>query len=341
MADEPEITKNVEILRALLRTKDQFDELIEKDVVEAFTDKDKEFMEEFKKVYHIGISQLEKFIDKVDEEGKEISIESIEYYKSLLFAGPLAANAISYARPPGEGKKFFKENSDIFGTNGNLARSNTTVPLFKDGGIAFNNALVASNKSTPFINSLIAKATESTSEVVNETSLHLTDIDNTLPFIDKKQEERKEEEEVDGFNKKPHGCYGVADVEFFKVVEEISEDIFDKVKEFLGEEDFEVYKFYRLINYFDSNKNKAAAKRAAVKRKLAYMSRSYTEEGIEEIEIKDTELKTDLVGNQFESDKRREFTFKIEGDNDKIFTVNTVEGQLGSGEEVKEEPITD
>ena len=341
MADEPEITKNVEILRALLRTKDQFDELIEKDVVEAFTDKDKEFMEEFKKVYHIGISQLEKFIDKVDEEGKEISIESIEYYKSLLFAGPLAANAISYARPPGEGKKFFKENSDIFGTNGNLARSNTTVPLFKDGGIAFNNALVASNKSTPFINSLIAKATESTSEVVNETSLHLTDIDNTLPFIDKKQEERKEEEQVDGFNKKPHGCYGVADVEFFKVVEEISEDIFDKVKEFLGEEDFEVYKFYRLINYFDSSKNKAAAKRAAVKRKLAYMSRSYTEEGIEEIEIKDTELKTDLVGNQFESDKRREFTFKIEGDDDKIFTVNTVEGQLGSGEEVKEEPITD
>ena len=29
MADEPEINKKVEILRALLRTKDQFDELIE------------------------------------------------------------------------------------------------------------------------------------------------------------------------------------------------------------------------------------------------------------------------------------------------------------------------
>ena len=341
MADEPQITKNVEILSALLRTKEQFDELIEKEVVEAFSDKDKEFMEEFKKIYHIGISQLEKFINKIDKEGKEISIESIEYYKSLLFTGPLAANAISLARPPGEVKKFFKVNSDTLGTNGNLARSNTTVPLFKDGGVAFNNALLTSNKSTSFINGLISIATASTSDVVNNASLHLTDIDNTLPFIDKSQDLRKEEEQVDGFNTRSHGCYGVADVEFFKVAQEISEDIFDKVKEFLGEEDFEVYKFYRLINYFDSEKNKAKSRRAAVDKKLIYMSRSYTEEGIEEIEIKETEIETDLIGNQYESDKRKEFTFKIEGDDDKIFTVNTVEGQLGSGEEVKEEPISD
>mgnify|MGYP003114759947 FL=1 len=341
MAEEPEINKRVEILRSLLRTKEQFDELFDEELVKAFSDKDKEFMEEFKKIYHIGVSQLEKFINKIDEEGNEISIESIQYYKSLLFTGPLAANAISLARPPEEAKKFFKINSDIFGTNGNLARSDTTVPLFKDGGEAFNNSLVTSNKSTAFINGLINIATKKTAEVVNETSLHLTDIDNTLPFIDKKQPERKQKEQVDGFDTESHGCYGVADVEFFKVVEEISDDIFEKVKEYLGEEDFEVYKFLRLINYFDSEKNKAKAIRAAVKKKLVYMTRSYTEEGIEEIEIKDTILETDLIGNQFESDKRREFTFKIQGDDDKIFTVNTVEGQLGSGEEVKEEPITD
>ena len=341
MADEPEINKKVEILRALLRTKDQFDELIEKDVVDSFTDEDKEFMEEFKKIYQIGKTQLKKFIDKIDKEGKDISIESIEYYKSLLFAGPLAGDALAMARPPGKIKKFFKKNSDIFGTNGNLARSNTTVPLFKDAGVAFNHTLLDNNKTPEFINNLIGVATAATSSVVNTTSIHLCDIDNTLPFIDKKQKERKENEQEDGNDSEPHGCYGVADVEFFKVVDEISSDIFDKVEEFLEEEDWEVYKFLRLVNYYNSDYNKATSIRTPVERKLNYMSRSYTEEGIEEIEIKDVDVPTDLIGNQYDSEVRREFEFKIVGEKDKIFKINTVEGQLGSGEEVKEESITD
>ena len=44
---DTEITKKVELLRALLRTKDQFDELIDTGANDEFTDKDKEFMEEF------------------------------------------------------------------------------------------------------------------------------------------------------------------------------------------------------------------------------------------------------------------------------------------------------
>ena len=48
---DTEITKKVELLRALLRTKDQFDELIDTGANDEFTDKDKEFMEEFKKIY--------------------------------------------------------------------------------------------------------------------------------------------------------------------------------------------------------------------------------------------------------------------------------------------------
>lgn len=337
---DTEITKKVELLRALLRTKDQFDELIDTGANEEFTDKDKEFMEEFKKIYYSGLEQLEKFINKIDEEGKEISIESIEYYKNLLFNGPLAGNYVSLTRPPEGAKNFFKDTTDDLGTNGNTAADNNSIPLWSTNIVAFNNTVASNNKSTDFINDLIATASKQTAITTKECSEYLYNTDNTKPFIDKRQDERVSMEGEDGFNTESHGCYCVKDVEFRKVAEEITEDIFDKVEEYLGESDFAVFTFKKLSSYFGED-NKAKSFNAKVKRKLQFMQRSYDEKGIEKIEIKDTNIETDLFGNQFDSGDRREFTFKISGEKDKIFNPNTIEGQLGSGDEVKEDPIAD
>ncbi len=337
---DTEITKKVELLRALLRTKDQFDELIDTGANDEFTDKDKEFMEEFKKIYYSGLEQLEKFINKIDEEGKEISIESIEYYKSLLLNGPLAGNTLALAKPPEGAKKFFKDTTDSLGTNGNTVADNSSIPIWSTDIVAFNNTVNSNNKSAKFINDLITNATKQTAITTKVASEYLYDTDNTKPFIDKRQSERVNLEGEDGFNTEPHGCYCVKDVEFRKVAEDITEDIFDKVEEYLGESDFAVFTFKKLSNYFGDD-NKAKSFNAKIKRKLQFMERSYNEEGVEEIEIKDTNIETDLIGNQFDSPDRRGFTFKITGDKDKIFNPNTIEGQLGSGEEVKEEPISD
>ena len=337
---DKEITKKVELLRALLRTKDQFDELIDTGANDEFTDKDKEFMEEFKRIYYSGLEQLEKFINKIDEEGKEISIESIEYYKSLLFNGPLAGNALQLAKPNGDTKNFFKDTTDDIGTNGNTVADNNTIPIWSTELVAFNNTVTINNKSTEFINNLISKASKQTAITTRITSEYLYNTDNTKPFIDKRQSERVSLEGEDGFNSEAHGCYCVKDVEFRKVAEEITEDIFDKVEEYLGESDFAVFTFKKLSNYFGED-NTAKSFNAKIKRKLQFMQRSYDEEGVEEIEIKDTNIETDLIGNQFDSPDRRGFTFKITGDKDKIFNPNTIEGQLGSGEEVKEDPISD
>jgi hypothetical protein len=337
---DTEITKKVELLRALLRTKDQFDELIDTGANEEFTDKDKEFMEEFKKIYYSGLEQLEKFINKIDEEGKEISIESIEYYKNLLFNGPLAGNYVSLTRPPEGVKKFFKDTTDDLGTNGNTAADNNSIPLWSTNIVAFNNTVASNNKSTDFINDLIATASKQTAITTKECSEYLYNTDNTKPYIDKRQDERVSMEGEDGFNTESHGCYCVKDVEFRKVAEEITEDIFDKVEEYLGESDFAVFTFKKLSSYFGED-NKAKSFNAKVKRKLQFMQRSYDEKGIEKIEIKDTNIETDLFGNQFDSADRRKFTFKISGEKDKIFNPNTIEGQLGSGDEVKEDPIAD
>lgn len=337
---DKEITKKVELLRALLRTKDQFDELIDTGANDNFTEKDKEFMEEFKRIYYSGLEQLEKFINKIDEEGKEISIESIEYYKSLLFNGPLAGNTLQLAKPASGTKNFFKDTTDDLGTNGNTAADNNTIPIWSTELVAFNNTVPINNKSTEFINNLISKASKQTAITTRITSEYLYNTDNTKPFIDKRQTERVSLEGEDGFNSEAHGCYCVKDVEFRKVAEEITEDIFDKVEEYLGESDFAVFTFKKLSNYFGED-NTAKSFNAKIRRKLQFMQRSYDEEGVEEIEIKDTNIETDLIGNQFDSPDRRGFTFKITGNKDKIFNPNTIEGQLGSGDEVKEDPISD
>ena len=338
---DTEITKKVELLRALLRTKDQFDELIDTGANDEFTDKDKEFMEEFKKIYYSGLEQLEKFINKIDEEGTEISIESIEYYKSILFNGPLAGNTLLLAKPQGEEiKNFFKDTTDDLGTNGNTAADNNSIPIWSTDVVAFNNTVASNNKTTKFINDLIATATKQTAMTTSIASEYLHNTDNTKPFIDKRQSERVTLEGEDGFNTEAHGCYSVKDVEFRKVAEEISEDIFDKVEEYLGESDFAVFTFKKLSSYFGDD-NKAKSLNGKIKRKLQFMQRSYDEKGVEEIKIKDTTIETDLIGNQFDSPDRRGFTFKIKGDKDKVFNPNTIEGQLGSGDEVKEDPISD
>ena len=333
---DTEITKKVELLRALLRTKDQFDELIDTGANDEFSDKDKEFMEEFNKIYHVGLDQLKLFIDKIDEEGGEISVESVEYYKSLLFSGPLASNAREFA----ESKKFFKDTTDSLGSNGNLAKDNNSIPIFSTEIVAMNNTIAGLNKTPDFVTNLINTATSQTAMTTRETSEFLHTTDNTKPFIDKKQSERAEKEGKDGFDTESHGCYCVKDVEFVKVIDGISEDIFKKVEDYLGESDFAVFVFKKQSSYF-SDDNKAKSFNAKISRKLPFMSRSYDEEHKEKIEISDTTIETDLVGNQFDSAGRREFSLKIKGDKDKIFNPNTIEGQLGSGEEVKEEPITD
>jgi len=66
--------------------------------------------------------------------------------------------------------------------------------------------------------------------------------------------------------------------------------------------------------------------------------------GPEEIlKIQETEVGTDMFGQTFDSVKRREFEFNPSGDispsTRNKFKLYTIKGQLGSGIEVKEDPM--
>ena len=119
-----EFTKKVEILRALVRTKDQFKkefpdagdavgfknisyipftEVLDNRTTPAtyIRDIDLEIIEEFKKIFSLGFDQLFKFIDELDkasptgdERGKEeenvLDVYSVLYYVDCLLRGPYA-----------------------------------------------------------------------------------------------------------------------------------------------------------------------------------------------------------------------------------------------------------
>ena len=99
------IDNKVEILRCLERTKEQFEVQYQKNCegennrkFSEYSDADKEFMEEYKKVYELGITQLQSFVNKLDEEGGEIDDYSLLYYITQLSNGPYAEEFATFSQ---------------------------------------------------------------------------------------------------------------------------------------------------------------------------------------------------------------------------------------------------
>jgi len=309
-----------------------------------YTDKDKEFMESFKKIYHLGLNQLQEFISKITTESKDISEDTILYYMYLLLNGPLGGEVVKLTK----GQPGWKFAPDIMGANGNEptgpVRTNSSspnIPGIAGAGIGPLNAGVDTYRKCPrFIRKLLLHNTINVQGVYTSNFQQLVWWDNTLPQIDKKINERVQDEAGAGHNKKPHGNIGVKDVEFFHIILEVYQAIFDKVEEFLGEEDFRLYVFKKTINYFNPEKNQAESENETILRILNYITRTYddTTEGAgkEEISTKEQLMETDLFGNTFDSIERREFEL---GTAKGKFKLYTVKGQLGSGKDPKVEDL--
>jgi hypothetical protein len=328
------INNKVEVLRALERTKAQVDELISNlDAIGTFTDKDKEFLEEFKKIYHIGLSQLYRFIDKLDEQGKDLDPTTIIYYKRILLNGPLTNFVTAYVTKNNTTKKYWKFYSDVMGVMGNLNKSSTSVPVWVlvPGDIPI--PVDTYNKLPGFMQDSLTEQTANVNSVFGFNFASVVVNDNTLPFIDKEPTIRMYNEYGPGHDKQPHANYVVKDIEFYKGIEAVSADIFKSVESTLGtDDDFRLYKYEKTTNPF-SEDNVSTSGNTVVARKLTYPVGNTDRE---------VDIATDLFGNQFESEEKMKFALKIIAEEkDKEFALYTVEGQLGSGDKPKSEPIGD
>jgi len=317
----------IENLRVVERTKSQVEKLISNlSILGNFTDEDKEITEEYKKIYELGLDQLKVFIDKLEELGPKLDEYTILYFTEQLLNGPLVLKVIEYTN--NLSKPYWKKSPDIMGVTGNTGTDNSSVPVFATGKYALNINTDVYNKLPKFMQNNLKGLTRVTQDIFTDNMNTATITDNTLPIVDKKPFLRISNESQTDHNYNPHGNYLVKDVGFDLTIKQISKQIFELVKEFLGGETFRLYDFKKQINAYDSEKNPNTTGKVLLERILT---------------CDDTQrvtIKTDVLGNTYDSEERRKAELKIPSkDKDKKFKLHTVKGQLGSGEEVKKEPI--
>jgi len=248
-----QLTNKVEILRALERTKSQFDTLIQSNcrgakrgpiLGQIFSEKDKELLEAFKKITSSGLRQLNFFINKLSSDGDAIDEFSVIYYTYQLFNGPLAKHAKEITK--NRTLPNFKLNPDILGVNSNTYKSNSSTPVFIE--VAVNANFETFNKCPAFIQASLQANTRSTSAVFNfnfESSVYN---DNTYPYMNKNPKTRVRDEYGRGYDNAAQGNYMVKDVEFFHTAKDITLDILLRVRSFLGKADYRLYLFK--ISYY-------------------------------------------------------------------------------------------
>lgn len=297
----------VELLRAIEFTKEDLENILNLEDIDDFSDEDKDFMEEFKKVYELGLNQLEKFINKLDEEGKDLDVYSIKYYVRQLFNGPLG----QYARQLSEDKNYFVPTPDIMGIQGNRLRSwlNTTLLQGYDNSLGL--PVDHHNKLPVFIHETLESSISTVEDMFRGGMLEFSVHDNTLPIIDKEPQIRYASEPTGELQLSPHANYAVKDSYFYQVLEVLNISLFEEVEKYLGDENYRLYLDNKEYNPFE---NDSTSSNWEMKRK----------EGEEELDV-------DLLGKQIDSFEKRQSTLKVENiEKDKEYILNSNEGQLGN-----------
>lgn len=303
----------VEILRSIEFTKDDLENIINLDELFQFSEKEREFMEEFKKIYELGLNQLELFINKLDEEGSELDEYTIQYYVNQLLTGALG----QYARKLGEGKKYFSKTPDIIGVNGNIETSISNTAIIEKTTSPAAVKVDVYNKLPLFLQNQISESASKAEEIFRNGMKSSIFMDNTLQIIDKNPQLRYDTEPSGDWQKKAHGSYCVGDVGFRNILKEVNPQIFEKVKEYLGEEDLRLYVDKKTYNPFDAEKNTSSSANYKFTRVLK-------EGDVEE------EVDVDILGSINDSFERRESVLKIDnGDKNVEYELNTNQGQLG------------
>ncbi len=304
----------IEILRSICFTVEDIDTIKNLDDLGDFSDKDIEFMIEFKKIYELGLEQLKKFIDKLDKEGKDLDTYSIIYYIKVLLNGPLG----SYVKKYSIDKKYFVNTPDVMGMLGNTTKSPLNNTIYENQDYPLGCSVDSYNRLPGFIQTSLQSAVKVTEDLFRGSLKSSSEIDNTLPLVDKSNQQRYNDESLGKWVLKPNGNYMVKDSFFLISVKDVSQNIFDSLKGYLGDENFRIYKDKKQYTAFDSDKNTSTAGVTEVEKEFTVGSDKLT-------------ITLDLMGDEFDSEEKRKSSLKISSpERDEEFLLNTNEGQLGN-----------
>tara|TARA_R110001583_G_scaffold57174_1_gene171682 strand:- start:7173 stop:8489 length:1317 start_codon:yes stop_codon:yes gene_type:complete len=331
---------------------------------------DREMMESFKKLFQLGKDNAKKFPDVLDdafgEGGDVLDAYSVLYYLSQWRTTPLSnykdldLDAYNRVWTPGP---------DIMGVNANVAPTNSSTPVFK--GVAADVPDVTLNKCPSILIKLLATG-KGSSQGLFSSNISSAIAENTLPFIDKRNDQRIEQEPEAGWNKvnPVHGNLMVKDIEKNEIQKGVAQDILDEIENYLGDKPFQLYLFRKFINYFNPAINNCWSWGDYVVREVSYMKQTFEDvpkqyqnlppemqkakqngTGTEIIEKKKAKVATDMFGHTFDSVEsvssdiigRRSFELRTsggDGPQNKKFKLYTVKGELGSGIDPEADEMT-
>ena len=303
----------VETLRAICYTYSDMETIT--NLGDSFSKLEIDFMVEFKKIYELGIDQLELFINKLDEEGEELDTYTIEYYTHSLLNGPLG----SYTRELAKDKKYFLiGHEDSIGTLGNTTRSAQNNTIYETIGYPLGSSVDTYNRLPGFMQTTLSNSIKFTEDVFRLGLKSSSEVDNTLPISDKNNQLRYEEEPEGKFVLRSNGAYMMKDVFYYLSVKDSSQEVFEKVKLLLGEEEYRIYKDKKQFSPFDSEKNTSTSTNSKVEKK-------FTDGDLEQV------INLDLLGDEFDSvEQRTSKLIVITDSKDKEYLLHTNEGQLGN-----------
>lgn len=323
---------------------------------------DREMMESFKKLFQLGKDNAEKFTDDLNdafEEGEgALDAYSVLYYLSQWRTTPVS----NYKSLKSDDyNKVWTAGPDIMGVNANATPTNSSTPVFK--GVAADVPDVTLNKCPSILIKLLATG-KGSSQGLFSSNISSAVTENTLPFIDKRNDQRIEQEPDLGWNKvnPVHGNLMVKDIEKNEIMK--GSAVLREIENYLGDKPFRLYLFRKFVNYFNHDSNKADSFGDYVVREISYMSQTFEDvpkgmpdspenengTGTEILEKKEAKVATDMFGHTFDSAAdetadipgRRSFELHTsggDGPNRKQFKLYTVKGELGSGVEVKKDPM--
>ena len=190
--------------------------------------------------------------------------------------------------------------------------------IYQTIGYPLGSSVDTYNKLPNFVQTTLTDSIKLTEDVFRSSLKSSSVVDNTLPIVDKDPQRRYEEEPDGKLVLRPNAAYMAKDVFFYLSVKDVAQDVFEKVKETLGDEDFRIYKDLKEYSPFNSEKNTSSSANSEVEKK-------FTDGDLEEVII------LDLLGDEFDSVERRESKLMVSNDDkDKEYLLHTNAGQLGS-----------
>lgn len=318
-----ENTNKIEILRALCYDKD--DMTLIKNPPESFSQSEIDCVVEFKKMYEQGLGEdgkkgLKRFINRLLKEGSDGKIDSytINYFVRELLNGPFGNYVREYTMSASSPKPFFKKSPETMGCLGDASRSPANIPVCPDTSYSSGTFPTISMKIPSFMTSVIQRASKATEDLFRSNMQPTWGMDNTLPLIDKKPQQRVSSEPQGGYDKTPIGNYCVKDVtDFTEVKQNLGSLMQGNVKKVLGENtDYEkLYLYKKTTNNFEKNSTSKNHK----------IQKMYVDGDATEVIVQD------LFGKEFETDRKLSAKLKVDtGETVKEYALNTNEGQLGN-----------